>query len=243
MLELNQFQQCFGKRIAKPVSGAMAIYRNTVLSGTVDALHANYPVVAEMVGTEMFEAMAVDFASAVPPNNPILATYGELFADWIEEQAWAIELPYLSEVARIERLFIEALFSADEQPLTLAMLSDVAPSNWVNLHFKLHAAARFGWATCPAMSLWLGHQPEVLINMAPEWKAEGGLFIRPAQAVNACVLQAPAHFFLFAMRLGESVGTAATRTAKHYPQVNSGELFATLVNAGTFAASIPNPNT
>ena len=148
MSELSRFQQIFGGKIAKPVAGAMAVYRNTALAGAVDALHANYPVVAKMVGTSMFDAMAVDFASAAPPDSPVLATYGKGFADWIEDQDWASEVPYLSEVARLEYLFIEALFAAEAEPLELAMLTGIAPADWANFRLKLHPATRFGWSTC-----------------------------------------------------------------------------------------------
>jgi Putative DNA-binding domain len=240
MPELSRFQQAFGARIGKPVAGAMAIYRNTVLSGAVDALSANYPVVAALVGTSMFEAMAVDFATAIPPDSPVLATYGRGLADWIEEQDWAGELPYLSEIARLERLYIEALFAADAEPLTFAMLQGIDPAGWTDLRLKLHPAARFGWSTCPAMSLWLGHQGDTPAELPPEWKAEGGLFARPRHRVTPILLDAPAHRFLFGIRLGESAGTAATRTAALYPHADMGALLTVLVEAGVFAAAVRN---
>ena len=43
-----------------------AVYRNTVLRGCVDALAANYPTVATLVGGEWFEAAAGRFARAEP---------------------------------------------------------------------------------------------------------------------------------------------------------------------------------
>ncbi len=240
MPELNRFQQTFGGKIAGPVEGAMAIYRNTALAGAVDALHANYPVVAKMVGTSMFDALAVDFASSAPPDTPVLATYGRGLAGWIEEQDWASELPYLSEVARLERLFTEALFAADAEPLELTMLTGIAPADWLNFQLKLHPATRFGWSTCPAMSLWLGHQDAAPAELAPEWKAEGGLFTRPGHRMLTCLLDAPAHRFLFGIRLGEGAGLAATRTAALYPQANLGGLLTILINAGVFAAPAHN---
>lgn len=240
MSELNRFQQNFGGKIAKPVEGAMSIYRNTALAGAVDALHANYPVVATMVGASMFDALAVDFASLVPPDSPVLATYGRGLADWIEEQDWASELPYLSDVARFERLFTEALFAADAAPLDLAMLTGIAPADWQNFRLKMHPATRFGWSTCPAMSLWLGHQNAPPAELAPEWKAECGLFTRPEHQVLPFLLDAPAHRFLFGIRLGEGAGLAATHTATLYPQADLGGLLTTLVEAGVFAAPVSN---
>jgi len=42
---LLEFQQDFAAAIGEPAAGAMSVYRNTVLSGCVDALRANYQVV------------------------------------------------------------------------------------------------------------------------------------------------------------------------------------------------------
>ena len=100
--DLAIFQRQFAAIIDQPVGGAMAVYRNTVIHGTVEALSANYPVVAQIVGEEMFEGIAVAFASHHSPRSPVLALYGEGFAEWIEQQPWADDLPYLADVARVE---------------------------------------------------------------------------------------------------------------------------------------------
>ena len=72
----------------------------------------------------MFDAIAVDFASECPPRRPVLALYGERFADWLEGQPWIADLPYLADVARVERMRIESLMAADAEPLAAAELRD-----------------------------------------------------------------------------------------------------------------------
>jgi hypothetical protein len=236
MRELNRFQHTLAAMISQPVAGAMAIYRNTALSGAVEALRANYPVVAAVIGDQMFEAMAVDFAHDHPPASPVLAAYGIGMADWIEEQGWSVDLPYLSDLARYERLFTEALFAADARPLDMAMIDEIAPEDWNLYPIKLHPASRFGWSTTPAMTLWLAHQSSPAGEMELEWKAQGGLFTRPGHGVQPLLLDPPMHRFLFGIRLGETVGRAATATAATYVGCNIGRIFTTLVHAGVFAA-------
>src|SRR5262245_41548062 len=115
MSELARFQDDFVRALTRPAPerGVLSIYRNTSLSGAVEALADNFPVVRAIVGEAMFRSVAVDYALAQPPNSPVLALYGDRFADWIEAEAWSAQLPYLADVARIERLHLEALFSAD----------------------------------------------------------------------------------------------------------------------------------
>src|SRR6476620_3110055 len=118
--DLLEFQRGFAAALNEPAIGAMAVYRNTVLHGAVEALRANYPVVEQIVGSEMFAAVAVDYATEHPPRKPVLALYGASFPDWLGVQTWIDDLSYLPDVARVERLHVESLMAADARPLHAA---------------------------------------------------------------------------------------------------------------------------
>jgi hypothetical protein len=242
MPDLATFQRRFVRALSKgPIcTGGLAVYRNTALHGAVEALRTNYPVAEAIVGSEMFAGIAAEFAEAGPPRSPVLADYGRGFADWIEHQPWAADAPYLSDVARFERLFIEALFAADAEPLSGDRVAAIDPGAWQRTTLHLHPAVRFGWATTPAMSIWLAHQGETPSVVAPDWHSEGGLFTRPFGCITPHVLNAAAHRFLFGIRIGETVGNAALATTSLYPATDIGGLFASLIASGVFAA--PNPN-
>ena len=62
--------------------------------------------------------MARAYALAEPPRSPVLMDYGAGFADFIAGFAPAASLPYLPDVARIERAWREAYHAADAEPLT-----------------------------------------------------------------------------------------------------------------------------
>jgi hypothetical protein len=232
---LLEFQRDFASAIAAPADGPMRVYRNTVLSGCVDALRDNYPVVAQLLGDEMFEAVAAEHAGQCPPRKPVLAVYGTRFPDWLEAQPWVQDLRYVPDVARIERLHVEALFAADAQALTMDSLR--GRDDWQALQLALHPATRFDWLTSPAMSIWLAHREPVRVEMNFDWRAEGVLFTRPGLAIQPISLDRAGHRFLFGIRLGESVGAAAVATANLYPDTDIGSLFASLATSGAFAAS------
>lgn len=236
MSDFRHFHVSFAAGLMQPASGSRAIYRNTWLSGAVDALRENYPVTAQIVGSEMFEALAVDYASERPPRAPVLALYGRGLADWIEDQPWAAEIGYLSDVARVERLYLETLVAEDGLPATAEDLRGFASDDWNGLRLRLHPAVRFGWSTSPAMSIWLAHRYGVPADLDIEWRSQGGLFFRPSLAVGARLLDAPAHRFLFGLRLGETVGVSAIATVGLYPDADPGALLASLLEAGVFAA-------
>lgn len=210
----------------------MAVYRNTVLHGAVEALRANYPVVEQIVGAAMFQSVAVDHAIECPPPTPVLALYGEGFAEWLEYQPWVEDVSYLPDIARVERMRVESLMAADAAPLsgTVAFGRDVT-----HLKLKLHPALRFGWLSTPAMSIWLAHQRPLPSDLKIDWKAEGALFARPEpNVVHAPRIGPAAHRMLSGIRLGERVGDAMTAAARLYRDENCDALFASLLNLGAF---------
>lgn len=242
MPDLATFQRAFAQSLAERPHqiDAMAVYRNTSLHGAVEALRANYPVAEAIIGTAMFNGIATEFAGTCPPQSPILADYGRGFADWIEHQPWVTHVPYLSDVARFERMHIESLFAADAIPLSSDMIAATGIEDWTQITLRLHPATRFGWATTPAMRIWLAHQSFAPRLIDPDWHSEGGLFVRPFGQVSAQRLDPAAHRFLFGIRLGETVGAAALATASLYPHADIGGLFAFLLASGAFAAPQPN---
>ncbi len=238
MPDLARFQTGFAAALSNGGGHpALAIYRNTSARGAIEALAANYPTVRELLGGPLFENLAGQFARDFPPRGPVLALYGAGFADFLEEQGIATELPYLSDVARIDRLHIEAFLSADAAPLDLYGLRAIAPEGWTDLKLKLHPAVRFAWFTSPAMRIWLAHRRhEELVEMTIAWAAEGALFVRPFDAVEAHPIGRAAHRLLFGIRLGDTVGDSAIATLALYPDADIGALFASLAALGLFAS-------
>ena len=109
MSELQRFQDAFvaalAQRSVAPIAGwlpegedqpaGLAVYRNTIAKGCVDALAANFPTVASLVGDDWFRAAAALFARERPPAGAALLAYGEAFPDWLERFPPADDLPYL----------------------------------------------------------------------------------------------------------------------------------------------------
>ena len=231
--ELLQFQRSFAAALDGTAGGAMAVYRNTVFHGAVEALRANFPVVEQIIGEEMFEHVAVDFASTCPPRDPVLALYGAEFADWLTHQKWISDLSYLPDVARVERLHVECLLATDRGP---ASLEEAMRISWhTNGRLRLHPALRFSWLSTPAMSIWLAHQRPVPSEIAPEWKPEGALFARPSPfVVHAPRIGPVANRILSGIRLGETVSASMATAARLYPSEDCAAVFASLANLGAF---------
>jgi hypothetical protein len=244
MTALADFQLAFAAALDRaPAPGdrleqqpGFAVYRNTTPGALIETLRGHYPVCAEILGEEAFEAVAFGFARSHPPVDPILLRYGGAFAGFLERQDWIGELSYLPDVARVERLRGESHLAADAEPLRLADLAALGAAGWMALRRPLHPAARFAWLRTPARTIWQAHlDPAGFDSLAPEWRAEGILFTRPGSEVAAIAIDAPAHRLLAGLRLGESVRESAAAVARLYPDNDFALLFANLVAGGAFA--------
>jgi hypothetical protein len=183
----------------------------------------------------MFDGVASDYWAECPPSSPVLALYGDCLPEWLGRQSWISEFPYLSDVARIDRNYIEALFSPDRQSLVMSQLHGM--SDWRGLRLALHPATRFDWLKTPAMSIWSAQREEIQGELEFDWVGEGVLITRPDLEVLATRLDREAHHLLSGIRAGASVGDAALATASLYPETDMGSLFTSLVNLGAFASS------
>jgi hypothetical protein len=212
------------------------VYRNTTPQALIEALRGNYPVTVQIVGDEAFDALAFVFGRRHPPSDPILLKYGERFADFLAAQAWIEEVPYVPDVARLERLWTEAHLAADAAPLTAADLAALGADNWMAMRLALHPATRTIWLSTPAMTIWQAHLAEGGFDtLAPEWRAEGALLTRPADEVRAVPIDAPAHRLITGLRMGESFGAAAAAATRLYPEADIAALFTFFVASGALA--------
>jgi GNAT superfamily N-acetyltransferase len=216
-----------------------AVYRNTFLKACVDALEGNYPAVSRLVGEEWFRGAATRFALASPPVAPMLFGYGDGFAAFLDNFEPARELPYLADVARLDRAWTESHLAIDAAPLTLTGLAALAPHQLVDLRLAVHPAARWQWfPDQPIYSIWSANRDEVEMNEQPEWHGEGVVITRPEGEVTWREVPRAACLLLDACAAGIPLEEAAQLALSEVPPAEQGQklsaLLAELINAGAF---------
>jgi hypothetical protein len=199
----------------------LTIYRNTAARSRIEALAANYPVVAEMVGEDWFAGAARAFMRAHPDPDPALAAYGETFPDFLASFPPARELPYLVPAARLDRAWTEAHLAPDRGP------------------GPLHPSARlfrFDWS---APALWLAHrypdQPGAAMRWSPE--TQSLLIHRPQAEVRARLLTDAEWTVLDSVRRGLTGGAVMARVLIDHPGQTPADLMAELKAWGVLQSS------
>lgn len=138
-----------------------AVYRNNVVHSLAAVLGDTFPVVRQLVGEDFFGAMARLFVAEHPPTSPLMHRYGGGFPDWVADFEPATDLPYLSDLARLEWARLRAFHAADADPIDaqvvlVAVLQ--APDRLAVSSLILHPSLAVVQSPHPVVSLWRAHQ-------------------------------------------------------------------------------------
>ncbi|WP_166358814.1 DNA-binding domain-containing protein [Pseudomonas akapageensis] len=208
------------------------IYRNNVFSSMLDALADSYPVVAQLVGEAFFNAMALTFVQAHPPRSRSLVDYGEDFAAFIETFTPAAGLPYLADVARLERLCVRAYHACDSQAVSLELLAELMaqPEELAELRLGLHPSLSILPSDYAVCSLWEAHQPGGDITKVDPCLPERALVLRCGLEVELLALDTGTCAFIQALQAGLPLGRAAHLEGHASSSFDLGQCLALLIS-------------
>jgi hypothetical protein len=190
----------------EPGPKRFAVYRNNVVVGLTETLKDAFPAVHRIVGAEFFRAMARAYVTVDPPRSPILLDYGAGFPDFILRFEPAAVLPYLADVARIERAWSEAYHAPEAAPIDPGAFMAIDPDQLPAIHLVLHPSLRVVRSQFPTLTIW---QMNVADGVpGPVDLAAGGedvLVLRPLTDVEVRSIPEGTLEFIQALTDGRSV--------------------------------------
>lgn len=214
---------------------AFEVYRNTVLKGCVDALCDNFPTVERLVGSDWLRAAAAIHARETPPSDARLVFYGEGFADFLAAFEPARELVYLADVARLDRLWIEAFAALQEPLLELASLAGMTASDLARCQLQPRASVRWQWfAEQPIYSIWHHNREALPLPEELPWHGEGALLVGHAEGVAWQALEPGGCAFLDACAAGHDLDRASALALEVQPDLDFTALLGRLLGAAVF---------
>lgn len=190
----------------EPSRKRFAVYRNNVLVSLIEALRDGYPAVHRLVGDDFFSAMARAYIVIEPPRSPVLIEYGAGFAKFIEAFEPTAALPYLADVARLERAWTEAYHSAEASPIDPDVLTRMASEQLSAVRLVLHPSLRLVRSPFPVLTIWRMNVEGGI--PAPVDLASGGedvLIVRPQADVEVRSIPRGSLEFIRALTNGQPV--------------------------------------
>ncbi|MFY0639311.1 putative DNA-binding domain-containing protein [Maricaulis maris] len=228
-------------RLERPgQAGRLAVYRNNVASAAIEALRAAYPVVNAVTGSRFFSPMAKAFWRRCPPRTRGLSGYGDGFANHVAGYQPARMLPYLADIARLDRAWIEAHHAADGHVCRPAQVAALSPASLAELTPGLHPSARLLDLSWPIHDIWQRHRSgqsiERDLRLAAE--AQSVLVWRPYGDVRSVVLDPGSACFLASLNEGKALASASEHTLVRYPDFDPAAAFGAALSAGYLSGAL-----
>lgn len=219
------------------------VYRNNVTTSLVEALAGIFPAVRRLVGEDFFAGMAVAFARAHPPRSKLLFEYGGDFPDFVAAFEPARDLPYLADVARIERAWLDAYHAADAEPLPPQALAEVPPEDLPAAIFRPHPALRVLRSRYAAHSICVANRDEQAAALPIRGDvAEDTIVTRPGLSVAMRRLPPGAAAFLLALAARRSFEAAIGAGFAEAEAFAPADAIGVMLQCGAFTAVGVSPD-
>jgi Putative DNA-binding domain len=220
-----------------PITKRFSVYRNNVAHGLITAYGDIFPAVKAQCGQARFNDVARLCIAANPPRSKMVFEAGREFADFLDGFAPAREqMPWLADLARLERFWLDAWHAADAAPLAPETLSQIPPENWGNLRLQQHPAAFVISSEFAICDLYedgkAGQQTE-----HPQ-TPQNALITRPSLSVTVQRLSLGEASFFNALFSGVTLAEALEAGAAH-DDFDVGQALTLMLQSGAFAAIEP----
>ncbi len=217
---LQQIRQT-GPNHGLAFSRGLQAYRANARIAAASALGAAYPVVAQLIGSEGFEAMARHFWHMHPPTRGDWAQWGADLPSFLAHAPQLAQEPYLADVARTEWALHQCAGAADCAPdaASFALLSQHAPEK---LGLTLSAASIVASAY-PVVRIIQAHSADgsgmpnsTALATIHTAMAETALVWRKGFVPQLCAVQGNALAFVSAIAQGQSLANALDQAAEGF---------------------------
>ena len=212
------------------------VYRNNVTVSLIEALAATFPATERITGEAFFRAMARFHMQETPPTSPLLFEYGRDFPDFIARYDYAQAMPWLADVARIERAWLDAYHAADAPALQPTALSLLRPERLGDVIFETHPASRLVRSDYPAVTIFAVNRERGPVGRIETSDPESALITRPHLEIIVRHLAPGADLLLSRLMEGAPLAVAAAEAATQSPTLDLAAAIATALEAGAFTA-------
>ena len=211
-------------------------------SGRLDSNHQTRSVlqiarqVSATIGNDFFRAMARFHVRQTPPISPLLFDYGRDFPAFIAQYEHAQMMPWLADVARIERAWLDAYHAADAAPLSPAQLAAVAPERLGDLVLIPHPAAGIVRSQFAAVTIFAANRDTSPVGRIDAATPEDALVTRAEFDVVVRHLPPGGAAFASSLMSGRPLGEAAARALDTAADFDIASNITGLIEAGAFTS-------
>ena len=146
-------------------------------------------------------------------------------------------MPWLADVARIERAWLDAYHAADAEPLAPQALASIPPERLADTVLTPHPATRIVRSRFPAVTIFAANRSDGPVGRIEATEPEDALVTRPGLEVIVRHLPPGGAVFLTRLIAGEPLGAAAAAALADSPAFDLSANIAGMLEAGAFTAA------
>jgi hypothetical protein len=173
------------------------IYANMYFYRILDALKEDFPATLAVLGADNFHNLVTGYLLEYPPTEPSLYYCGRHVAEFLREHPIRDGVPFIADLARLERANVEVFHGPDAIALEPDALRAIAPADWPALKFGIHPSAQMltlDWRVAELLSAVEEHRTwkaaehravKVLV-----WRRDARVFHRDLDKAEADALEA-----------------------------------------------------
>jgi hypothetical protein len=153
----------------------LEVYANMYFFRLLDALEAEVPRVAQLLGGDAFHDLVVGYLVVHPSTNPSLRHAAAALPDFLARHELARARPDLPDLARLELARNDVFAGPDSSVLDARTLATISPEAWPHLRFRVAPTVR-----------WLSLRSSTV----PTWRAlaDGSPPPQPSAELSGCVV-------------------------------------------------------
>ena len=197
-----------------PSDERLSVYRSNYYVLLTDVMSETFSRVRTLVGDDYFKQVVYAFLAKYPPTTGCLFDYGNEFPDFLDTLPTAKDLPYLSDIARLEWIMNQAYYAQDSSPFSQKQLAEISEENLPKLRFEYPPSTHFLQSPFPLKKIWELANGEHNNTVDLKEGAAYALVIRPIQEVQIYWLMEEVYVFLKKVYQGETLENAYQAASK-----------------------------
>jgi hypothetical protein len=170
----------------------LSIYANMYFFRLLEVLKEDFPAVAAVLGPDGFHNLVTGYLTEYPPTEASVFWTGRYLADFLRTHPISREVPYVADLAALERAIVEVFCARDTVSLDAETMRAIAPEGWASVRMRAIAALQVletAWRVAPALRTFAAGR----VLKAPArgsttilvWRCEAKVFFREIDASEA----------------------------------------------------------
>lgn len=201
-----------------PGAQRLAVYAHGYRARLRQALEDVYPALRHLLGETEFSTLAAAYAARHPSRHYNLSRAGERVPEFLAGWTLTSRLPFLPDLAALERLVSRAFHAPERPPRDLSGLAGLSPGDWEQLRFTFQPSVGVLSSAWPVLDLWQARaQPRDAIDIKVDGRAQAVLVYRQGVEVTCEAIEPSLYALLSRTLEGAPLGEACAHAVAQAP--------------------------